>query len=240
MLTMDAGCDPRMTGSTYPGTLQQGQFVKSRSLGAMRILLADDHEMVRDTISAYLEIEGRAAVVTEPDYVSAMKTLAAKGPFDLVLLDFNMPGMNGLGGLTDAIARFPDQAFAILSGTAPNRVAHQAVDSGAIGFIPKTMGAKSLVNAVRFMVAGETYVPASVLADQGEASETEFTKQLSLRERQVLGGLCRGRSNKEIARELDLQEVTIKLHVRTLCKKLNAKNRTQAAMIAKDAGFEVE
>lgn len=240
MLTMDVGRGSGMTGSTYPGALQQGQFVKSRSLCAMRILLADDHEMVRDTISAYLESEGRAAVVTEPDYVSAMKTLAAKGPFDLVLLDFNMPGMNGLDGLTDAIARFPDQAFAILSGTAPNRVAHQAVDSGAIGFIPKTMGAKSLVNAVRFMAAGETYVPASVLADQGETSETEFTKQLSLRERQVLGGLCRGRSNKEIARELDLQEVTIKLHVRTLCKKLNAKNRTQAALIAKDAGFEVE
>ncbi|SLN63229.1 Transcriptional regulatory protein DegU [Falsiruegeria litorea R37] len=206
----------------------------------MRILLADDHEMVRDTISAYLESEGRAAVVTEPDYVSAMKTLSAKGPFDLVLLDFNMPGMNGLDGLTEAVARFPDQAFAILSGTAPNRVAPQAVESGAIGFIPKTMGAKSLVNAVRFMVAGETYVPASVMVDQGEMAETEFTKQLSLRERQVLSGLCRGRSNKEIARELDLQEVTIKLHVRTLCKKLNAKNRTQAALIAKDAGFEAE
>ncbi len=100
------------------------------------------------------------------------------------------------------------------------------------------MTAKSLVNAVRFMIAGETFVPASVLADAGEVPETEFTKQLSQREKQVLSGLCHGRSNKEIARELDLQEVTIKLHVRTLCKKLNAKNRTQAALIAKDAGFE--
>lgn len=205
---------------------------------AMRILLADDHEMVRDTIAAYLETEGRAAVVSVEDYASAMKALAAKSPFDLVLLDFNMPGMNGLDGLAAAKQKHPDQAFAILSGTAPNRVAHEAVDMGAIGYLPKTMGAKSLVNAVRFMIAGETFVPASVMADKGETEETAFAKQLSQRERQVLQGLCQGRSNKEIARDLDLQEVTIKLHVRTLCKKLNAKNRTHAAMIAKDAGFE--
>ena len=205
---------------------------------AMRILLADDHEMVRDTIAAYLETEGRAAVVSVEDYASAMKALAGKSPFDLVLLDFNMPGMNGLDGLAAAKQKHPDQAFAILSGTAPNRVAHEAVDMGAIGYLPKTMGAKSLVNAVRFMIAGETFVPASVMADKGETEETAFTKQLSQRERQVLQGLCQGRSNKEIARDLDLQEVTIKLHVRTLCKKLNAKNRTHAAMIAKDAGFE--
>ncbi|WP_299546391.1 response regulator transcription factor [uncultured Tateyamaria sp.] len=204
----------------------------------MRILLADDHEMVRDTISAYLESEGRAAVVSVADYPSAMKALDAKGPFDLVLLDFSMPGMNGLDGLTDAMRSHPGQPFAILSGTAPNRIAQEAVEAGAIGFIPKSMGAKSLVNAVRFMIAGETYVPASVMQDAGQEAETEFTKQLSQRERQVLTGLCYGRSNKEIARELDLQEVTIKLHVRTLCKKLNAKNRTQAALIAKDAGFE--
>ncbi|MEL6121260.1 MAG: response regulator transcription factor [Pseudomonadota bacterium] len=204
----------------------------------MRILLADDHEMVRDTIAAYLETEGRAAVVSVEDYASAMKALAAKSPFDLVLLDFNMPGMNGLDGLAAAKQKHPDQAFAILSGTAPNRVAHEAVDMGAIGYLPKTMGAKSLVNAVRFMIAGETFVPASVMADKGETEETAFSKQLSQRERQVLQGLCQGRSNKEIARDLDLQEVTIKLHVRTLCKKLNAKNRTHAAMIAKDAGFE--
>lgn len=204
----------------------------------MRILIADDHEMVRDTIAAYLESEGRAAVVSVPDYGGAMKMLAAKGPFDLVLLDFNMPGMNGLDGLSDAIGKYPDQSFAVLSGSAPNRIAQDAVALGAIGYLPKAMGAKSLVNAVRFMVAGETFVPASVLGDQGEAEDTAFTKQLSQREREVLRGLCQGRTNKEIARELDLQEVTIKLHVRTLCKKLNAKNRTQAAMIAKEAGFE--
>lgn len=205
---------------------------------AMRVLLADDHGMVRDTISAYLEAEGRAMVIAVEDYKQAMKAIENKGPFDLVLLDFSMPGMNGLEGLSDAIAAHPSQPFAILSGTAPDRVAQEAVDRGAIGYLPKSMAAKSLVNAVRFMIAGETFVPASVLANAGGSSDTEFTKQLSQRERQVLEGLCKGQSNKEIARDLDLQEVTIKLHVRTLCKKLNAKNRTQAALIARDAGFE--
>lgn len=204
----------------------------------MRILIADDHEMVRDTLSAYLETQGRATVITEPDYNGAMKTLSAKGPFDLVLLDFNMPGMNGLTGLTNAIKSHPDQSFAILSGTAPNSVAQDAVSAGAIGFVPKTMGAKSLMNAVRFMVAGETFFPASALQADEPAPENELDKLLSLREKQVLKGLYLGQSNKEIARDLDLQEVTIKLHVRTLCRKLDAKNRTQAALIARDAGFE--
>lgn len=204
----------------------------------MKILLADDHGMVRDTFSAYLESEGRATVCAAPDYAEAMKALRTKGPFDLVLLDFEMPGMNGLDGLTDAIKRHPGQFFAILSGTASNKIAQEALEAGARGFIPKSMGAKSLVNAVRFMIAGETFVPPTVLADQGETPETDFTRRLSQREREVLRGLCRGRSNKEIARELGLQEVTIKLHVRTLCRKLNAKNRTQAALIARDARFE--
>jgi DNA-binding NarL/FixJ family response regulator len=205
---------------------------------SMRILLADDHGMVRETISAYLTSEGRAAVVAVSDYFEAMKALEQKGTFDLVLLDFSMPGMNGLQGLTDALAKYPEQPIAIVSGTAPNKVAQEALDAGAIGFLPKTMGAKSLVNAVRFMIAGESFVPPSVMAVGEAAEETAFAKQFSQREKEVLTGLCKGHSNKEIARDLDLQEVTIKLHVRTLCKKLNAKNRTQAALIAKEAGFE--
>lgn len=232
----DYGADP--AGAGYASALGFGQREHIKRVMGMRILLADDHGMVRDTMSAYLETEGRAAVVAVEDYPAAMKALADKGPFDLVLLDFNMPGMNGLDGLSEAIKRHPTQPFAILSGTAPNRIAQEAVERGAIGYLPKSMGAKSLVNAVRFMIAGETFVPASVMAGAGEAAETEFSKKLSQREVQVLRGLCAGRSNKEIARELDLQEVTIKLHVRTLSKKLNAKNRTQAAMIAKNAGFE--
>ncbi|QBF30832.1 response regulator transcription factor [Thalassococcus sp. S3] len=203
----------------------------------MRILIADDHEMVRDTIAAFLTSEGDTEVVAVADHDAAMTALSNEGEFDLVLLDFNMPGMNGLDGLQRSLSQFPQQAFAILSGTAPNRIAREAVDAGAIGFVPKTLGAKSLLNAIRFMASGETYIPASLLREEASKSQHPLEKQLSRREVEVLEGLCRGLSNKEIARDLDLQEVTIKLHVRTLCKKMNAKNRTQAAMLAKEAGL---
>lgn len=226
------------TGLNDDNALDNLQLSKPLREFLMRVLLADDHGMVRDTFSAYLETEGQAAVLAVPDYASAMDALATKGPFDLVLLDFEMPGMNGLAGLSAAIEAYPAQPFAILSGTAPNRMAQEAVEAGAIGYIPKTLGAKSLVNAVRFMIAGETFVPASILAESSDTPETEFSKALSVREREVLRGLCRGQSNKEIARDLGLQDVTIKLHVRNLCRKLDVRNRTHAAMIAKEAGFE--
>ncbi|MBU2956079.1 response regulator transcription factor [Paracoccus sp. 1_MG-2023] len=203
----------------------------------MRVLLADDHEMVRDTIAAYLRSEGQAVVTCVPDFTAAARAIGADQPYDLILLDFTMPGMNGLDGLKRAIELSGDTPVALISGTAPTRIAMEAVEMGAAGFIPKTLGAKSLVNAVRFMIMGETFVPASALAEGEEENETEFVRQLSQREREVLLGLCLGKANKEIARELDLQEVTVKLHVRTLCRKIGAKNRTQAAVIAKEAGF---
>ena len=141
-------------GSSYAGAIHQSGGKRLQKAASMRILLADDHGMVRDTMSAYLESEGRAAVVAVADYHEAMKMLAAKGPFDLVLLDFNMPGMNGLDGLSGALKAHPDQLIAILSGSAPNRIAQEAVERGAIGYLPKSMAGKSLVNAVRFMDIG--------------------------------------------------------------------------------------
>jgi len=204
----------------------------------MRILIADDHDLVRDTIAAFLASEDDVESETAINLDEAVKKIENEGPFDLVLLDYNMPGMNGLEGLERAIALNGAGTVAILSGTAPGSVAKSAISAGAIGFLPKTMGAKSLVNAVRFMAAGETFVPLSLMEEkENPASAAAKARNLSEREIQVLDGLCRGLANKEIARELDLQEVTIKLHVKTLCRKLDARNRTHAAMIAKEQGL---
>ena len=203
----------------------------------MHLLIADDHELVRDTLAAFLDKEPDIQVSTVEDLESAVGEIKKNGPFDLVLLDYSMPGMNGLAGLEKARKAQGKWPVAVMSGTAPKAIAQDALDAGAIGFLPKTMGATSLVNAVRFMVAGETYVPVKFMTEPDAASDNPLAKGLTERELEVLGGLVRGLANKEIARELDLQEVTIKLHVKTLCRKLDAKNRTQAAILAKEAGL---
>lgn len=202
----------------------------------MRILLADDHDLVLETLSAFLTNAGEFEVETCPSLDAACEKIAADTAYDLVLLDYSMPGMNGLDGLTKALKLSHGRPVAVMSGTADKSVAQDAIDSGAIGFLPKTMAAKSLVNAIRFMVMGETFVPVDFINSEAAEVETPLTKLLTAREMQVLKGLCRGLSNKELARELELQEVTVKLHVKTLCRKLEAKNRTHAAMLGKEAG----
>jgi DNA-binding NarL/FixJ family response regulator len=203
----------------------------------MKILIADDHDLVRDTLAAFLAAEGEIEVETVENLDMACERIEATDGFDLVLLDYTMPGMHGLEGLRRALDLNHGKPVAIMSGTAPRAIAQDALDSGAIGFLPKTLPAKSLINAIRFMAAGETYVPVKFMTTEDVAEVNPLADKLSAREMQVLGGLCRGLANKEIARELDLQEVTIKLHVKTLCNKLEAKNRTHAAMIAKEAGL---
>lgn len=202
-----------------------------------RILIADDHDLVRDTISAFIEREDGMSVETVDSFDAASERLQQSGPYDLVLLDYDMPGMNGLDTLPDAMEQNGGNPVGILSGIANKSVAEDALAKGAAGFLPKTMAAKSLVNAVRFMIAGEQYAPVDFMTKSDDAPVHPLAQQLSPRELEVLGGLCRGLSNKEIAREADLQEVTIKLHVKTLCRKLDARNRTHAAMIAKDQGL---
>lgn len=205
----------------------------------MRILIADDHELLRDTLELYLKQEGNIETSVAADLDGAVRLIETEGSFDLILLDFNMPGMNGLDGLNRVKAMNGGQRVALISGVASREVAERALAENAAGFLPKTLSAKSLVNAVRFMAMGEQYAPLDFMSApvQEPVVAHPLASQLSRREMQVLEGLSVGKSNKEIARDLDVREPTVKLHVKTLYRKIGVHNRTQAALIAKESGL---
>ena len=203
----------------------------------MRVLIADDHDLLRDTLELWFRQE-KIEVATARDLDGAMAAVATQEPFDLILLDYGMPGMNGLDGLRLTLDGAGGARVALMSGIAPREVAEKALEMGAAGFLPKTLPAKSLVNAVRFMAMGEQYAPIDFMTAAAEVTPVNpLATKLTPREIDMLRKLCEGKANKEIARDLGIQEPTVKLHMKTLYRKIDAHNRTQAAMIAKDAGL---
>ena len=204
----------------------------------MRVLIADDHDLLRDTLSSFLTAVGNIEVVMASDFHEAQTYIAKHLPFDLIVLDYDMPGMNGLDGLKALIATGTRPRVALMSGDVRREVVEEALAIGAAGFLPKTLKATSVVSAIKFMVMGEQYAPVDfMIAETEEAQTHPFTTKLSKRELQVLEGLHAGKSNKEISRDLGLAEPTVKLHMKTLYRKLDVRNRTQAALVAKEAGI---
>lgn len=203
----------------------------------MRILIADDHDLLRDTLVAFLGNEGGIETEAVGTYDDAIALMNACPEFDLVLLDYNMPGMNGLDGLRSALTHGDGQRVALMSGEATKKIAEDALEAGAAGFVPKSLPAKSLVNAIKFMAMGEQYAPIDFMTAEDQVDENPLAANLTERELQVLHGLTEGKSNKEIARDLEITEPTVKLHMKTLYRKVGAANRTQAALIAREAGL---
>lgn len=199
--------------------------------GMATVLIADDHDLVRAALVSYLQDATGYDVVEAATLDQALAAIARGGPFDLVLLDYTMPGMSLPAGLTRAIEANAPGPVAILSGTAPPEVARRALAAGAQGFLPKSIDPDTMIAAVRHMMAGHSYRPQEFLDSE---HRTRGAVHITPREMDVLRGVMEGKSNKEIARDLNIQEVTIKLHVKTICRKLQARNRTHAAMLARD------
>jgi DNA-binding NarL/FixJ family response regulator len=199
----------------------------------VRILLADDHDLVLDGFKAVIERHAPdAEVATARSFDEAFALVLANGCYDLTLLDLNMPGMQGLEGLKRMVAHCPNAAVAIITGMVTKSVASSALSAGAKGFVPKTLSGDKLISALQRMAAGEVYAPVDLMRSSGATDGLTIVgaEVLTPRELEVAAMLVKGASNKEIARALDLQEVTVKLHVRNLCRKLETKNRTQIAV----------
>lgn len=225
----------------------------------MKLLLADDHTLFRDALVLYIErAEPGSTVALAKDFYEALKKMEEDSEQDLILLDLRMPGMEGLKGLAQMREKYPSVPIALMSGVAEKQDVKAAMDLGAVGYFPKTLSGKALLQAIQDVISGETFLPMddesgtvmpAYYADKKPAGamngyvgmEEEQAQlgnvNLTPRETEVLSFLAHGASNKEIATELDLQVVTVKLHVRGICKKLNAKNRTQAALKARALGI---
>jgi two-component system nitrate/nitrite response regulator NarL len=203
----------------------------------MRVLIADDHDLLRDTLVMFLESKDDIETSAAANLAQAHHLIEAEPRFDLILLDLNMPGLHGLTGLRKTLHMKQGQRVALLSGDATKDVVEQALEEGAAGFVPKTLPAKSMINAVKFMAMGEQFVPVDFMTGAEDDAVHPIAKKLTPRELQVLKGLTEGKANKQIARDLEISEATIKLHMKTLYRKLEAANRTQAALIAREAGL---
>lgn len=209
----------------------------------MKLLLADDHTLFRDALLLYIRrAQPDVTIDVAKDFGGARDLLKQSQDYDLVLLDLRMPGMDGLSGLREVRQNYPDMRVVLMSGVAKPSDVGEALDIGASGYFPKTLSGRALIDAIQSVLDGEIYIPMDgeqIMAayyDDQEAKARENAEQVHLtpREMEVLTGLSEGLLNKEIAENLDIEIVTVKMHVRSICMKLGAQNRTQAALKARD------
>lgn len=198
------------------------------------VLIADDHDIVRDAVAQVVGNELGVPVHTTKDKETTLQAIRDSGPISVLLLDISMPGMASAHSVEEVVKANAPGAVVIFSGIADEIFVRQAIANGARGFIPKTFPLKSLSNTLQLIASGQIFVPFSVMDAPSASSPAPL---LSQREMSVLRLLVKGQTNNEIARELDSTEVRVKMHLRSICSRLNAKNRTQAALIAEHSGL---
>jgi DNA-binding NarL/FixJ family response regulator len=204
----------------------------------MNVLIADDHPLVRDALARTVQQLSSTVHVRQAGDLEHLLQLAAQGDADLALVDLNMPGMDGMAGLRRLREAAPTLPVVVASGQEDAATIRAVLSAGAVGFIPKSERSEVLLSALRLVQSGAVYVPARLLEAAPVAAPTASTSDLTPRQRDVLRCLCRGQPNKVIARELALTEGTVKIHIAAILRALQARNRTEAVIRAREIGIE--
>lgn len=204
----------------------------------MRILVADDHPLYREAIARQITRLFPDAIIEEASSLYEATTMArATGHHpNMFIFDYYMPGMSA-NAISKVTADFPDVPMLVLSGWVSAAGVQAIIQAGARGFLPKTATSEQFTHTIQMLLAGGTSIPADLLLGGVAPGEAPWLASLTPRETDVLRAATRGLSNKEIARELELAEVTVKLHLSAVFRKIGVRSRTEAAMLASKAGL---
>jgi DNA-binding NarL/FixJ family response regulator len=221
----------------------------------MKVLLVDDHALIRDAMRGILLVlQADAEVLEAGTCHQALEFVRLHGDIALVLLDLRMPDRDGLDLLAELRQRYPAIGVVMLSALNDRESITAALDAGALGFIPKTAPREILLGALRLILAGGVYIPPDILVPgrapvvppvplSGLPPDTRRPTPAELgltgRQMDVLWLMMQGKNNKLICRALDLAEPTVKNHVSAILKALNVSNRTEAVLAAAALGWEV-
>ena len=202
-----------------------------------QVIVADDHPLFRAALRLAVERVLPTAQITEADSFEALQAAVRREPpTDLVLLDLRMPGVQGFSSLVWIRAEHPSVPVVMVSAEEDAATIHRAVDFGAAGFIPKSVGLETLTGALRAVLDGQVWIPADTAqATPVQVQDAELARRvssLSPQQLRVLMLLADGRLNKQIGGDLNVTEATIKAHVTAILRKLGLYRRTQAAVLA--------
>jgi DNA-binding NarL/FixJ family response regulator len=200
------------------------------------ILIADDHPLFRDALQRVVSEVFTGYRFLEVSCCGDAIEAADSDSVELIFLDLNMPGMDGFSGLVSLRNSAPSVPIIVVSASEEPATIHEAITYGASGFMPKSLAKDEMVAAVRHVLDGGVYVPQTAAKDARasavDVALAENIAQLTHQQRVVLQMLVSGRSNKQIAYELDIVESTVKAHVSAILRKLKVHSRTQAVIKA--------
>jgi NarL family two-component system response regulator LiaR len=205
---------------------------------SIRVLIADDHGVVRQGLTMYLKLDPELEVVGEASNGEEALRMARELKPDVVLMDVLMPVMDGIEATEKIKAELPEVEVVALTSVLDDGAVTGAVRAGAMGYLLKNTKPKELCNAIKGAAAGQVQlVPEAAARLMREMRAPEKPEALTARETEVLELLAKGQANKQIARELFVEEKTVKAHVSSILRKLGVSSRTQAALYAVRTGL---